>query len=146
MTCFILHILPHIDSDYLGDEGYKLCVHDRDWLAGVDIAENIVTSIAESRRTILVLSKHFAVSQWCQFEVAMAQLRVKSEGYKQDRLLVILLDDIPEDLLTPRLIYILSSKTYLAWPADEAKHPLFWKTLHKSMKKQLLYRMDEHEV
>ena len=132
-------LMPNIDKAYFGEDGYKLCVHERDWLAGVDIVENIVKSIAESRRTILVLSEHFAASRWCQFEMAIAHLRLEAEGNKKSRLLVILLDDIPPALLTPRLIYLLSLKTYLTWPDDPVAQIAFWKTLRKSLKKELLY-------
>lgn len=51
---------------------YKLCIHERDFVPGVGIADNIVECIGASKRIILVLSRHFLSSPWCQYEVQVA--------------------------------------------------------------------------
>ena len=80
----IQQLLPELE--YPG--GYKLCLHDRDWLAGPDIADNIVNSIAASRKVVLILSNNFARSQWCQMEMTMAQHRLMDE--RRDALVPVL--------------------------------------------------------
>ena len=129
----------HVDADYFGSDGFSLCLHHRDWLVGEEIAENIRKSIVESQRTIVVLSQAFASSYWCKFELAMAHMRLDAEGHGKNRLMVILIDDIPTDLLNAHLIHILTTKTYIAWPQDPALQQHFWKTIRKALKKELYY-------
>jgi toll-like receptor 13 len=132
-------LLPNVDENYLGKTGLKLCIHHRDWLAGIDIADNIVKSIAESRRTILVLSKDFAKSYWCRLELAIAHMRLDIESYKKDRLVIILLGDLLPEHLTPRVKHILTTKSYLSWPDNPADEQCFWRAVRKSLRKGLLY-------
>lgn len=51
---------------------YKLCIHERDFLPGMGIADNIVECIGASKRIILILSQNFLSSPWCQYEVQIA--------------------------------------------------------------------------
>ena len=38
--------------------GFRLSIHDRDWIAGRSIRANIVDSVERSRKVIFVLSKY----------------------------------------------------------------------------------------
>ena len=51
---------------------YKLCIHQRDWLAGGWISENIIGSIRSSRRVVVFLTEKYVTSQWCMFEFQRA--------------------------------------------------------------------------
>jgi toll-like receptor 13 len=42
-------------------------------IVGKLIVDNIVENMKESRKVILVMSNAFARSEWCQFEVLLAQ-------------------------------------------------------------------------
>lgn len=42
---------------------------------GVSILENIIHSMDKSRTLLLVISEAFLLSQWCQFEMHLAQHR-----------------------------------------------------------------------
>ena len=72
----------------------RLCIHQRDWLGGLDITDNIVDSIEASRKSILIVSNAFAASSWCQFELTMAQTRLFEED--RDNLILVLLEEIAE--------------------------------------------------
>ena len=50
----------------------KLCVHERDFKIGLPIAENIVLCLQQSLTCILVLTKDFPQSYWCNFEANVA--------------------------------------------------------------------------
>ena len=126
----IRKLLPNIEYD----GGYDVCLHDRNWLAGIDIAENILMSIDRSRKVIMVLTNKFAASQWCQFEVAMAQHRLLEEG--RDVLIPVLIEEIEGRNLTARLRHVLNTKTYLAWPREENKEAKFWGALRKALKRR----------
>ena len=108
-------------------------MHQRDWLAGISIEENIVESIQNSRKTILVLSRRFATSGWCDFETQMAKLRSFEEG--QDIIVVIMLEHIPAAELTGTLRIIVRTLNYLEWPVDEDQQRLFWEKLRRALRK-----------
>jgi hypothetical protein len=129
------HLLPNLEADYKDQGGLRICIHHRDWLAGIDIVDNIVTSIEKSRRTIIVLSDNFAKSQWCQYELAMAQLRLDADGTCRELLVLVLLSNISGENLTPRLRFLLTTKTYLSWSEEPDGQALFWRGLHRRLLK-----------
>ncbi len=102
---------------------FNICLRDRDFELGDWRSNNIIRSVQESKRTIVVLSQNFINSQWCQFEFAQAHLHLlEDQSYK---LLVIALED-PKTLENmPKLIdSYIQSRTYLA-----REDRLFWNKL-----------------
>ena len=125
----IEHLLPELE--YKGN--IRLCLHDRDWLAGPDVADNIIDSIENSHKTILILSNHFVQSQWCQLEMSMAQHKLLTS--QKDVLVLVLKDPIDDCFLTSRLRHLMTTQTYLAWDEkDPEKVRHFWKALRRSVK------------
>ena len=54
--------------------GLSLCIHNRDFIPGTGIADNITNAIHCSRRTVCFMTKHFLDSYWCMFELNMARM------------------------------------------------------------------------
>ncbi len=54
---------------------YKICWHLRDFVTGLPINEQIVNAIYESRKIVIVFSKHFMDSKFCQLELEHAMYR-----------------------------------------------------------------------
>ncbi|RWS31661.1 Toll-like protein [Leptotrombidium deliense] len=124
-------IVPEVNRDLLGkpqvskpptegqdetsqQEYFKLCVHERDWLPGNLISWNIVNSVQNSRRTILVLSKEFIKSIWFQVEFHTAYYQMLED--KMDRLIVIVKGELPaKEEMDKDLVFLLTTKTYLVW-------------------------------
>lgn len=52
-----------------------ICLHERDFQVGVGILENIIHSMDQSRCLLLVISESFLKSNWCSFEMHLAQHR-----------------------------------------------------------------------
>ncbi|XP_046372575.2 toll-like receptor 2 type-2 [Haliotis rufescens] len=102
----------------------NLCVHERDFIPGQYIVDNIVHSMEKSNKVIIVLSNSFSQSPWCQFELALVQKRAMEMdgGY----LVVLLLESIHARNMTPSLYALLQTTTYLAWPVEEEDRELFW--------------------
>ena len=48
------HVVDLLESD---EFGYKLCIHNRDFVPGVTIMTNICTAIEHSRRLIAVVTR-----------------------------------------------------------------------------------------
>lgn len=63
--------LPNMDQC----SDIKVCLHERDFQVGLSILENIIHCMDASRYLLLVVSQSFLLSQWCQFEMHLAQHR-----------------------------------------------------------------------
>lgn len=57
-------------------DGFRLCLHFRDWTPGDWIPDQIVQSVDKSRRTVIILSKHFVDSVWSRLEFKAAHAQV----------------------------------------------------------------------
>ncbi|CAL1544141.1 unnamed protein product [Lymnaea stagnalis] len=114
-------LVPELDK-----KGYRTCVHYRDFPVGRNITDTIFKAIEESSRTVLVLSRNFLESEWCRFEFQTAHHHILCEG--SHRLIVVLLGNIPDDMLDPDLKVHLKSKTYLKFG-----DPWFWEKLYFSL-------------
>ena len=116
------------DSDWVIDQlmnplenlnpPYHLCLHERDFLIGVPICDNISKAIEGSKCTVCVVSKNWLESDWCQFEFRVAHCLATIE--KQIRLLVIIKEEIPKDKIKGDLKYYMKTFTYL-----DSAQPLF---------------------
>nr|NP_001159600.1 toll-like receptor 2 [Ciona intestinalis]BAI43698.1 Toll-like receptor2 [Ciona intestinalis] len=114
----------------------KMCIHERDFTPGRGIADNIVECISTSRRMVLVVSRKYASSAWCQYEVqiALTELHAKRRG----RLLVpILLEDVTRDeQYAGSVTTILSAITAIQAPKaqdNDRTWANFWNKLDKTL-------------
>ncbi|XP_022248789.1 protein toll-like isoform X2 [Limulus polyphemus] len=118
---------------------FKLCTHDRDWLAGNAISSNIVYSVQNSKRIILILSKDFVESAWFHIEFHAAHYQTLED--KVNRLIVVVRNNLPpKDALDKDLQYLLSTKTYLVW-----KERWFWEKLRYAMPHQTSLKTVENK-
>ncbi|XP_013185473.1 toll-like receptor 6 [Amyelois transitella] len=120
-------LLPHLEMDC----NVSVCLHERDFQVGLSILENIVSCMDRSRTITLVISRQFLLSQWCQFEMHLAQHRLLET--RREDLMLILLEDIPRRLRPNTLHYLMLTKTYIVWPKEESEQALFWRRLKKSV-------------
>ncbi|XP_078138125.1 toll-like receptor 6 [Centroberyx gerrardi] len=115
--------------------GLSLCIHERDFVPGDWIMDNIINCVEASYKTLFVLSNHFVQSEWCNYELFFAQHRAIS--IQQDSLVFILLEPIPTDSLPKKFLKLrslLRQQTYLEWPKDERKQQVFWASLKSMLK------------
>ena len=115
-----------------GPEPLQLCIKKRDFIPGHFLLDSIDSSIYQSRKTILVLSPNFVESEWCYHEMRMAEMRLLEDNL--DVLVLVLLNEIPENKMTLSLRHILCRKDYLKWPNDRAGQNLFWRRLRQEIK------------
>ncbi|CAG5129895.1 unnamed protein product [Candidula unifasciata] len=121
-----------------GHRKYRLCIHYRDFPVGRNITDTICRAIENSSRTVLILSVHFLNSEWCRFEFQTAHHHILSQG--NHRLIIILLEDIPENLLDPDLKVHMKSNTYLKYG-----DPWFWEKFYFAMP-SIKDRPDDNEA
>ncbi|XP_034428833.1 toll-like receptor 22 [Hippoglossus hippoglossus] len=122
-------LLPKLE----GEQGWRLCLHHRDFMPGKPIVENIVDAIYGSRKTICVISRRYLESEWCSREMQVASFRLFDE--QKDVLILVFLEDIPTAELSPyyRMKKLLNKMTYLSWPRAAEHTELFWEKLRQAL-------------
>ena len=121
------------------DPPYNVCLHERDFLIGVSISDNMEKAIERSKSTICVVSNNWLESDWCQYEFRVAHCVATVE--KQSRLIVILMEEIPKDKIKGDLKYYMKTFTYL-----DSAHPLFWSRLLNDLPRpDVAEQWDDHE-
>ena len=68
-----------------GDPAYKCKVHTRDFVPGEMIPDQIIQSVRESRRTIIVLSKEYVRAEWTRMEFREAHQQSVRDGRQVKR-------------------------------------------------------------
>ncbi|XP_013176707.1 PREDICTED: toll-like receptor 6 isoform X1 [Papilio xuthus] len=120
-------LLPHVEVD----ANVSVCLHERDFMVGLSILENIVSCMDRSKTILLILSQKFLLSQWCQFEMHLAQHRLLET--RREDLILVLLEEIPRRMRPNTLHYLMLTNTYVVWPKEKAEQILFWRRLNKSL-------------
>ncbi|CAG2219503.1 TLR13 [Mytilus edulis] len=69
-----MFIIEHCIKNLEQDRNLKLCIHERDFIPGHDITNNMVTAIRTSRKTICIITRSFLESDICMFELNMARM------------------------------------------------------------------------
>ncbi|KAM8808131.1 toll-like receptor 1 [Eudromia elegans] len=124
-------LVPNLEK---GEGCVRLCQHERDFIPGKSIVENIIDCIEKSYKLIFVLSPNFVQSEWCHYELYFAHHKVFSDN--SDSLILILLEPIPPYIIPARyhkLKALMAKRTYLEWPKERSKHALFWANLRAAI-------------
>nr|QBP05243.1 toll-like receptor 22b [Boleophthalmus pectinirostris] len=68
-------LVPRLEQE----QGWRLCLHHRDFLPGKPIVENIAEAVYRSRKTICVVSRWYLQSEWCSKELQLARYRLSTD-------------------------------------------------------------------
>ena len=117
----------------LEEAGLQLCLHQKDFLPGNDIAENILQAIRSSKMTLIVLSPAFLGSKWCMYEFNMARMERIYSRDGENILFIVMYEDVDMSLVSIEMRECLESESYLAYPQDEAEMPYFWRMLRQAL-------------
>ncbi|XP_059529335.1 toll-like receptor 1 [Myotis daubentonii] len=132
-------LLPNLEK-----EDIRICLHERNFVPGKSIVENIINCIEKSYKSIFVLSPNFVQSEWCHYELYFAHHNLFHEG--SNNLILILLESIPMYSIPSsyhKLKTLMAQRTYLEWPKEKSKHGLFWANLRASIRIKLMYQAKE---
>ncbi|XP_064614500.1 toll-like receptor 2 [Liolophura sinensis] len=126
-ACIDLRKVLEVENDF------SLCLHDRDFIPGGNIQQSIVDAMNNSRKIILVINKAFMKSEWCEFEVQMAGMRMVRDGL-EDAIIVIMMEEIPVTEMSKSLLSLWKDITFLVWPEDDpGDERIFWSRLLDGM-------------
>ncbi|XP_030630757.1 toll-like receptor 22 [Chanos chanos] len=122
-------LLPKLE----GEQGWKLCLHHRDFQPGKPIIDNIVDGIYSSRKTICLITHSYLKSEWCSREIQLASFRLFDE--QRDVLILVFLEDIPTCQLSPyyRMRKLVKKRTYISWPKPGEDTRVFWQKLRMAL-------------
>ncbi|CAH0564700.1 unnamed protein product [Brassicogethes aeneus] len=112
-------LLPTLES---GPNPYKVCVHYRDWIPGVLITEQVITSVRDSRRTLVIVSKNFLESCWTKMEFRTAYTQALTEG--RTRVIVLVYGEVDMTQIDGDLSIYMKMTTYIKW-----EDPWFWRKM-----------------
>ncbi|NXN12987.1 TLR6 protein, partial [Indicator maculatus] len=136
-------LIPNLEK---GEGCIRLCQHERNFIPGKSIVENIVNCIEKSYKSIFVLSPNFVQSEWCHYELYFAHHKLFSEN--SNSLILILLEPIAPYMIPARyhkLKALMAKRTYLEWPKERGKHALFWANLRAAISFKLPMSFEAHE-
>ncbi|XP_064611154.1 toll-like receptor 2 type-1 [Liolophura sinensis] len=116
----------------LVDDPIRLCVHDRDFIPGKPIHENIVDKMKESRKILLIISQGFLESRFGPLEIEYAGMKCLEEG-RDDTILCVLMEDIPVRKMPRALRNLWHKITFLKWSDDADQEIIFWRNLKAAL-------------
>ncbi|KAM4854389.1 toll-like receptor 6 [Thomomys bottae] len=126
-------LVPCLEKDNI-----QICLHERNFVPGKSIVENIINCIEKSYKSIFVLSPNFVQSEWCHYELYFAHHNLFHEG--SNNLILILLEPIPQNIIPSKyhkLRALMAHRTYLEWPVEKSKHGLFWANIRAAFNVEL---------
>ncbi|KAH3739760.1 hypothetical protein DPMN_046447 [Dreissena polymorpha] len=122
---FILdEIIPKLET-----ENVSLCLHQRHFLPGNAISDNIIQAIQSSRKTIVILSEAFLRSKCCMYEFNMA--RMESIYSRQDRvcLVIVMLEHVPHNKMPLEMLRWIQENSYSEYTHERDGQVMFWERL-----------------
>ncbi|KAL8587765.1 hypothetical protein ACOMHN_020983 [Nucella lapillus] len=119
-------LLPRLEGEW----GLRLCIHQRDFIPGKHIVDNISDCVSESDRVLLVLSPFFARSEWCQFELRYCQACAME---RDDVMVLVMMQGTDTRHLTGTMIAVLKTTTYLEWAEYQDARASFWGRLRLAL-------------
>ncbi|KAL1434236.1 hypothetical protein MTO96_011876 [Rhipicephalus appendiculatus] len=125
------------DSDWVHEQllpgvealGFSVCTYERNFKGGFLLQDIIRDAVACSRRTLLLLTGNFMESEWCRWEFRLAYQRALGDHI--NRLVIVLVDEVPADSLDEDLQTYLRASNYVRWG-----EPNFWDKLLYSLPKK----------
>jgi hypothetical protein len=120
--------------------GLRLCIHERDFILGENIVDNIAKCVERSKKVLMVFSRTFVRSQWCQFELNYCLRHVMDYD---DALIIVCVDDVVSTEMTTAKMAVLKTTTYIQWAWHRDAIRSFWGRVRLALQEIL---GNEHRV
>ncbi|XP_060077065.1 toll-like receptor 4 [Ylistrum balloti] len=125
----IQEILENLETQ----RGLRLCLHQRDFLPGNEIAVNITNAINNSRKTVAIITNSYLDSYWCMFEFNMARMESVYTRAEENVLFLILHEKISRRQIPMDVLDVIDSDSYIEYPDDEEGNVVFWNKLEEAI-------------
>ena len=79
----------------------------------------------------MIISQNFISSQWCLWELHLAQHSLIEE--KRDGIILIVVEKVKLSDLPPTLRFLMKTRIYLEWETRPTKKDLFWARLRSAL-------------
>lgn len=134
-------LLPGLETpEYDHDPQFKCCLHSRDWLPGECIPDQILHSVENSRRTIIILSDHYLDSMWSNMEFRAAHSKALEENFQ--RVVIVLAGDMPsEEKMNKDLRKYIKLKSYI-----DCQDQWFWRKLRFALSKKQVSKSNNNQT
>ena len=120
-------IVPELEEK----RNLKLLIHDRDFIAGNFVSENIMKAISVSRKTLIIMTPSFVASYWCCFEMNMARKEAINTG--RSVVCVLMKEHVPQRKIPLETQDIIRNQTYADVPEGDEYQQQFWDSLKDSL-------------
>ncbi|KAH3774340.1 hypothetical protein DPMN_175720 [Dreissena polymorpha] len=117
--------LPRVETEHV-----SLCLHQRDFLAGNAISDNIIQAIDSSRKTVVILSNSFLKSKWCMYEFNMARMESIYSRGDSVSLVIVMIEQVPHSAMPLEMVRWIQDNNYIEYSTDNEGNALFWDKLH----------------
>lgn len=126
-----IHFVRQISTELEVKRNLKVLIHDRDFIAGNFVNDNIMKAITTSRKTLIIMSRHFLASNWCRYEMNMARM----EGIKtgRDVICIVKKEEVPTSGLPLEILDMMRQQTYIDVPAGIDRQQQFLDRLHTAL-------------
>ncbi|CAG2207994.1 Toll-like receptor 4 [Mytilus edulis] len=129
-TDFIVNeLIPNLERD----ENMTLCVHQRDFIAGEEITQNITDGIHQSKKIICILTRSFLDSYYCMFEFNMARMESIYSRDGQNILFLVFYEQLRPKDLPLVILELVQKQSYIEYPNDEQGNVVFWEKLREHL-------------
>ncbi|VDI53590.1 toll-like receptor 13 [Mytilus galloprovincialis] len=116
------------------EDGFKFCIHHRDFEVGKPISVNIDQYLNKSWKVVVIISNAFAKSEWCQWEIDIIQERRRRQG--RNALLLVMLENITSKNMTSPLRTLLDSTPHLRFKKGIGEN-VFWTAVVEDLRKAI---------
>lgn len=113
--------------------GMEICIHQRDFLPGEEITNNITNAIHESRKTICIITRSFLDSYYCMFEFNIARMESIYSRGGTNILLLVFYDQLRAQDLPLVMLELVQQDSYLEYPDDEQGNIVFWDKIKEAI-------------
>lgn len=127
---FILDgIIPKLEVQ---EESLSLCIHQRDFVPGNPISDNIIEAIRKSRKTVIILSNSFLKKKWCMYEFNMARME-SLYSREENHIVLVMLEHVTVKDMPLEMIEWIKDNSYLEYTTDDDGESLFWNNLIRAI-------------
>ncbi|XP_052082709.1 toll-like receptor 4 [Mytilus californianus] len=122
-------LIPNLERNH----NLKLCIHQRDFIPGEEITQNITNGIHQSKMTVCILSQSFLDSYYCMFEFNMARMESIYAREGKNVLFLILYEHIRLKDMPLVMLEFVEQQSYIEYPRDEQGNIVFWEKLKDAL-------------